>query len=422
MMLGVLDNRVFDDSDTPSNIVGMCLFVVFTIFVSIVMFNVVISIIGNTFERAKQISDVQFQVERSALVVENSVVYPHSRPKEHWIQILINRDQIHDRRSERLRMSRIEPESYVPVRAYKATGRAAFAEQHQAITELKAEVQELRQALSSHLSVERTQTKRANSTQQASEAAFPSSIKLPSFKLLPTTLRLKTQEFETVHIYKVDLVDDSAAPYLRFLDDVGVLSTGRFSPVYEFEMRIPEKLALSIPTDAKYFGVAFPLDGISHLEQHLRADLSLVDAGFMFLQFGGMIYFDAKHRPLSCSAFQPVQSESGVHDLMFLDPKAWKKDVTAGLDAQLRFNHITIEKLKKAGAQLYTWLNPNEVLISSEVTSNPEWNDWEFGAFAYLFHEDALDSNEKDCYVAVDPDCNFAAALRKGKPSLHQGE
>eukprot|EP00300_Choanocystis_sp_HF-7_P019733 c20414_g1_i3.p1 GENE.c20414_g1_i3~~c20414_g1_i3.p1 ORF type:complete len:358 (+),score=87.02 c20414_g1_i3:144-1076(+) len=228
------------------------------------------------------------------------------------------------------------------------------------------------------------------------------------FKLLPTQLIVETRIFDNAHIYEVKLSDE-ARPYLRYFEDLGVLNTGRFSPVSLLNMNDRAKLNLGIPILATHFAVAFPMDGVMYLEDHYKTQLCWADVGFLFMLVGGMIFFDDNLSPLSCSAFL-----HGGDDITFVKAKPWRAPYTQALHNDSRFNHVTIATLKNYGVQRYSWITPREVLrawVEGDERYH-SWSAWPYGAFAYIFHSDPLDEHPNDCYFAVDENCRFATAMR----------
>jgi hypothetical protein len=92
------------------------------------------------------------------------------------------------------------------------------------------------------------------------------------------------------------------------------------APANEFQR------ALSIPLKATKFAVAFPLGGVGHLNPEHKDNLAFADASFMFLLYGGIIYFDETDEIVGASGFLPFGSE-----IKFEERKRWDNQFTPQL-------------------------------------------------------------------------------------------
>jgi len=111
------------------------------------------------------------------------------------------------------------------------------------------------------------------------------------------------------------------------------------------------------------------------------------------LLFGGYVYFDR------AGTIVQVNGVGGGQGLHFSQPQKWKKEFTSQLRAQGRFQDITIKSMLDQGAQQFCWIRPNETLYDSTLTK--KWECCQNGAFAYLFHDDKVDHDERNCFFAI---------------------
>eukprot|EP00298_Acanthocystis_sp_HF-20_P008210 c17547_g1_i1.p1 GENE.c17547_g1_i1~~c17547_g1_i1.p1 ORF type:complete len:392 (+),score=152.49 c17547_g1_i1:76-1176(+) len=231
------------------------------------------------------------------------------------------------------------------------------------------------------------------------ELAVPKPNEFPNalgpFGVVPTKLSLYVhgtiQELlkpNSSVYYEVRLADK-----LNILEKLGVMSIGRFSPANLLTLTPDNKKLASIPESAEYFVWAYPLAQVGTLTDKRKRDLATNDPDLCFLIFGGYVYFNSDGDIVQVNA---VGKGEGLH---FSEPQKWKKAYTKKLLAQGRFQDITIQSMRDQGARQFCWIRPGEALYDEEGKNR--WVCCENGAFAYLFHENESDWNEKDCYFAI---------------------
>jgi hypothetical protein len=104
---------------------------------------------------------------------------------------------------------------------------------------------------------------------------------------------------------------------------------------------------------------AYPIDKIADGDS--RSFLAIThNTALQLAAYGGFLLLDSKDNVLSC---QPISlnSDGNTGRLAFEAPRAWRTTFSAQLDADGRFQPVTLPSLKAAGAESFCWINPSEV-------------------------------------------------------------
>jgi hypothetical protein len=97
----------------------------------------------------------------------------------------------------------------------------------------------------------------------------------------------------------------------------------------------------------------------------------------MFVAYGGFLLLGKDDSVL---AVQAIANDTADHLIDFGSPRVWRDEFTPQLQADKRFEPVTLPWMQKAGASEFCWLNPNEVLSHGPET----WQPSVHGAFLYL--------------------------------------
>jgi len=186
-------------------------------------------------------------------------------------------------------------------------------------------------------------------------------ITLGPFGIIPTQLKL-TLHFDG-GMYQVAL----AGPLASLALPSGVIAEfGSLSPINPLTLDEQSKRKAKIPSNATAFVWAYPLVGISELTEVL--DLSTPE--LIFASFGGFVYLDEQLCVVGANAI-------GLgNDLFFSGPHTLPPHLLTHLEADGRFQSVTIANLRARGAREYCWIGPGEKLQGVAIATN--------GAFAYL--------------------------------------
>ncbi len=90
--------------------------------------------------------------------------------------------------------------------------------------------------------------------------------------------------------------------------------------------RIPKDEKMEIPGRTTHFTVAYPLGGVYHVDNTQKTNLAAVDASFMFLLYGGMVFMGPEGDILSAAAFLP-----GGDEMKFEERRQWDRRYTLQL-------------------------------------------------------------------------------------------
>ena len=80
-----------------------------------------------------------------------------------------------------------------------------------------------------------------------------------------------------------------------------------------------------------------------------------------FAAFGGFLLLDSRGEVIGVQAI--VQGESYPDQLVFGEPRSWRKEFTQTLSNDGRFQPVTLPTLLRAGAKEFCWINPGEELV-----------------------------------------------------------
>jgi len=141
----------------------------------------------------------------------------------------------------------------------------------------------------------------------------------------------------------------------------------QLSPLHRITLDDEAKAAANIPQASKYFAWAYPaVDdgafGAGHSAEH------------MFLRFGGYVYFSRDCQAVETNSIAPAPC--GTLGLMFGRGQELTDLAERTLTLQGRFQEITEEQLRAAGATHFAWIRPGEF---GDTTAAAD------GAFAYKF-------------------------------------
>jgi hypothetical protein len=174
----------------------------------------------------------------------------------------------------------------------------------------------------------------------------------------------------------------------------GVLgSIGFCTPFASITLPPEARLKAKIPAAAFTFAFAYPVRGVSQISPESRTALIAAsnDANWRFILYGGFLYFDANGIVIGANAI------GGGDDLRFGAPEKWRSEYTSTLIEHRRFQPVTLENLKGAGAKWFAWIHAGETLLGPTGT----WTPTQHGAFVYLFHDDASEVSERDVFFSI---------------------
>merc|ERR1712154_204717 len=84
--------------------------------------------------------------------------------------------------------------------------------------------------------------------------------------------------------------------------------------------------------------------------------------------------------------------------LVFGSPRRWSPVATLALFESGRFQPVTLKMLSDVGVRHFCWLLPGEQLrgIDGQLLPADQQPDVPHGGFAYLFHDDVLETQVQD--------------------------
>lgn len=367
------------------------LFVFYMLFIFIIMLNVIIAIINNSFNIIHEKKAIEFRTERGSMLSE---VLPTRKPysSDRWLQVLVPpSSEICDNRKEEDK---------------KKMAEEAWIEDPKKAESFNAEVTPKKEKR------EEIECKRYEPSGGESTAKYVLTLSdvgsgSGSLGLVPAYIELDTKSHGGVLHFEV--ANMAQHPHLKFLDShMGLLSTGQLSRSMQLPVRTSpmNPSMLHISPRAKSFAIAYPVGGVDHLDDPIRSYLADADSSFRFLLFGGVVFMDSSHEIINVFAFT-----WGGPEMTLEDRRPWNPQYTKILHRQRRFHRTTVNELRHKGAYFFTWLYPGEVLEDD----GQKWTDWPFGAFLYLCHKDPMESKERcvsqDCYFRVTSDCKFGKTV-----------
>uniref|UniRef100_A0A7S1SC43 nicotinamidase n=1 Tax=Alexandrium catenella TaxID=2925 RepID=A0A7S1SC43_ALECA len=192
-------------------------------------------------------------------------------------------------------------------------------------------------------------------------------------------------------------IDVKAATYLALAPEAeiqdlrlyNVEPSGKIGPFAPITLDHASRAALEIPESAKNFAWGYP-PNTGNFDEKARGYFSITTPAAAFFVFGGFIYTDDKGQVVAVMA---LSLGSG---LQFKPAVKWRAKYSACLES--RWQPVPVPLMKKKGAKLYAWVNPGEVLTSSD---NESWTNAKHGSFVYLFHDNPLEEDDRDVYFQV---------------------
>lgn len=145
----------------------------------------------------------------------------------------------------------------------------------------------------------------------------------------------------------------------------------QLSPLHPITLDAESKDAANIPPSSTHFAWAYPVvvdEGV------LQTAAPGNGAEKAFLQYGGYVYFDRQSNVVGTNSICPAPL--GTAGLTFGRPQDLPPSAVETLTRQGRFQEITLEDLRRQGAQEFAWIRPGEF---GDVIANPN------GCFAYKF-------------------------------------
>lgn len=127
----------------------------------------------------------------------------------------------------------------------------------------------------------------------------------------------------------------------------------QLSPLHRITLDVESKDAARIPRSANYFAWVYPMvqDGGAPLFADGTPESALLD-------FGGFIYFNDERDAVQLNSLRPAPLDTP--GLTFGRPQNLPQSVTQSLSKQGRFQEITLDVLRQAGATYFGWIRPNE--------------------------------------------------------------
>lgn len=368
------------------------------LFVFVIMLNLAIAVVTDTYAEVKRTKEVQFRIERGSMLVEVEV-YPYfdrRRPNDQWIILLSS-----DGRSNMVEIS----QDSMATRLSKILKEVQIRHQN-VIDQLQTLNTQMEEIVRTHRYASITNPDANPSSEGVVETTRTNNtgFDIRSFGFVPTQLELEfpTNDSRSGLEYHVSSMKNH--PFLGYLDQVGLIRRGKLSKLVALAPRQnTETLGLDIPAKSVYYAMASPLAGVGRLSRAtMQQDLMSADSSFMFLVLGGLVFLDDKLNILKALAYV-----FGGDTMTFDSRKDWKfPELTRRLHEERRFNRVTLDVLLDEGAQLFAWISPGETVNGSSADS-----PWPFGAFVYLFHEDPYEVDTSDCYFAVSRTSAFAEMM-----------
>jgi len=149
----------------------------------------------------------------------------------------------------------------------------------------------------------------------------------------------------------------------------GDIAFCQLSPLHPITLDDETRNAAGIPKDARYFAWAYPMVDDGSIA--FRGGGTPAKA---FLEYGGYIYFSDACDVVGTNAIQPAPPFT--LGLMFGRPQLLPAHVADVLTRRGRFQEITLEPLRRAGATHFGWIRPSEF---SDCVASPD------GCFVYKF-------------------------------------
>ncbi|KAL1519471.1 hypothetical protein AB1Y20_022990 [Prymnesium parvum] len=184
---------------------------------------------------------------------------------------------------------------------------------------------------------------------------------------------------------------------LRQPEFAAIGKEGSLSPWGQVPADDPElRAALGTPNEARYFAFAFPLPGVSKLNEEqvhrLLAGASSPAAELNAIVNGFFVYTNHMFQPISASAI--VRDSEEVADaarMQFDGPYPLGSATRRKLDGENRFRVPTQHAWIDAGVTHFTWIEPG-----ADLGDQAEGEEWRTGAFVFLYEETHL-----DCFFRV---------------------
>mmetsp|Transcript_55906 Transcript_55906/g.120961 ORF Transcript_55906/g.120961 Transcript_55906/m.120961 type:complete len:644 (+) Transcript_55906:51-1982(+) len=213
---------------------------------------------------------------------------------------------------------------------------------------------------------------------------------LGPFSLVPTRMLLLELDRSRM-TYKASQPEKD----IQVLEKNGLRAEGSFSPINELTLPSDARKKAGIPAEATHFFWANPVAELGDkFGDQVRAYFSITTPSAAFFVYGGFVYLDAKGAVVAALA---VSTGSGLN---FEAPRSWPSAVSVALD---RWQPVTVAFLRDRGARLFAWLNPGEKVEHA----GQSFTAGKHGGFAYLFHSDLKEQDDRDIFFDVAGQADF---------------
>lgn len=172
--------------------------------------------------------------------------------------------------------------------------------------------------------------------------------------------------------------DPAAISLLSRLSSVGQDAStirGTLAPMTPITLDDDAKELAGIPTRARFYAFAYPLDGLAadtaSLLQLVIGSVSRLDDNlFFFFVLGGFVYFDEDKGFLQANA---VSLKLTSRKLNFDGPYRMEPNAAQALKASGRLRPLPLRSLNDVGLMRFGWTNPSEEPNGSKLHTSVEW-------------------------------------------------
>jgi len=190
-------------------------------------------------------------------------------------------------------------------------------------------------------------------------------------------------------------------PIVKLCKQINLSTLGTLSPLGEITLPKDQWAGANIPKDASMFAFAYPLAGVSQLNNDELQSFSDNDL-HKFVTIGGYVYFTAQGEVLQVNA---IDMGPGI---FFDGPHALPMTALVELQKQGRMQPVSAGALRDTGAEFFCCMRPGE-----ETTLKGLPKSVENGAFAYNYGGDGT----KNRYFRVVPE----EQATQGRPVVQPG-
>jgi hypothetical protein len=124
----------------------------------------------------------------------------------------------------------------------------------------------------------------------------------------------------------------------------------------------------------------------------VNAGIDIDDPNIAFLLEGGFAYYDSARNFIGALSLASTDTEYYMH---FGEPVKLSDEDVQRLHIAGRWVKTTSKKTTAAGAQYFTFINPNEQLAGAAFPP--------MGCFAFLFRHPSQPADERDRYFPITP-------------------